>query len=429
MSGMSPELLAIVGVALVHLLPKLLQRARIPAPVSALLLGVGVAAAMPELAEDPTVSLLSTMGIAALFLFAGLEVDAEDLGRAPALLVGGLFAQTFALGLATCFGVFGLHLDVAPAMILGLGIVTPSGGFILDGLHSLGGEPAEKPKVRDAALVAELLALVVFFGVTQSTSLGAMVGSLAVMVAMLLLLPVLLRGFARRILPFAPNSEFPMLVLTAVVCAYTTRKLGVYYLVGAFVVGVVARRLKDEVPALASEKNLTAIELFAAFFAPFYFTRAGMLFDPGNVGWKAIGLGVVLLVFATPARIALVAVVRHLATGAPLRAELRIATAIVPTFVFSLVMASVLEQHASAPDFVQGGLLVYAVLNAFVPTAVFSRLPAPEPTPEPLPDPPVQTPDSPPVEPAGATTTEAAETSPPTEAPPDAPTTPRNADA
>lgn len=382
MSALSPELLAILGVVFVHLIPKLLQRIRIPGPVGALLLGMLVSFFWPELGTDPTLALLSTIGIASLFLFAGLEVDADELGKKPTVLLAGLAAHASLLGLATLFGVFVLHLDIAPSMLLGLGLVTPSGGFILDGLAGLGADERERNAIRDAALTAEILALVVFFGVTQASSLGQMALALFTMVAMTALVPVALRTLSRWILPVAPKSEFALLVLTAVVCAFATRKLGVYYLVGAFVVGVVARRLQHEVPELASEKNLSAIELFAAFFAPFYFARAGMSFDPGTIGWKAIGLGALLALAITPLRMAVVAVARHVSIWESLRADTRVATAIIPTFVFSLVMARVLADRHDAPSYVVSGLLAYAVFNAFVPTLVFARLARPaEPEP------------------------------------------------
>ncbi|MBK7092132.1 MAG: hypothetical protein IPH59_10520 [bacterium] len=64
--------------------------------------------------------------------------------------------------------------------------------------------------------------------------------------------------------------------MLAVVCAFVTRELGVYYLVGAFVAGVAAQRFREELPAMASEQMLHAVELFASVFVPFYFFNAGL---------------------------------------------------------------------------------------------------------------------------------------------------------
>ena len=57
------------------LLPKALQRFRIPGAITSLLMGAG-ASALGWFPHDPTLNLMSKLGIVALFLFAGLEIDA-----------------------------------------------------------------------------------------------------------------------------------------------------------------------------------------------------------------------------------------------------------------------------------------------------------------------------------------------------------------
>ena len=53
--------------------------------------------------------------------------------------------------------------------------------------------------------------------------------------------------------PHAPGSEFSLLVMVGMVAAYMTYQLGVYYLVGAFVAGLVAGLLRIRMPLLASD--------------------------------------------------------------------------------------------------------------------------------------------------------------------------------
>src|SRR3954464_2442827 len=67
-------------------LPKALQRYRIPSAISALLMGVG-ARAFGFFDHDPTVQLLATFGIVALFLFAGLEINGGELRRGAGTLL------------------------------------------------------------------------------------------------------------------------------------------------------------------------------------------------------------------------------------------------------------------------------------------------------------------------------------------------------
>ena len=56
----------------------------------------------------------------------------------------------------------------------------------------------------------------------------------------------------------------------------TGAPVGVYYLVGAFVVGITAQRFRERLPAIASDQMLHAVEVFASFFVPFYFFSAGL---------------------------------------------------------------------------------------------------------------------------------------------------------
>lgn len=100
----------------------------------------------------------------------------------------------------------------------------------------------------------------------------AVLRSTAILGAMVAVLPLLFRFFAKVVLPYAPRSEFSFLLIATVLCALITRQFGAYYLVGAFIVGVTAQRFRQQLPAIASAEMLHAIELFAGFFVPFYFT-------------------------------------------------------------------------------------------------------------------------------------------------------------
>src|SRR3546814_1754976 len=82
-------------------------------------------------------------------------------------------------------------------------------------------------------------------------------------------------AFGRWIVPHAPGSEFSLLVMVGFLAAFITYKLGVYYLVGAFIAGLIARLLRIRMPRLASNDNIHALRLFATFFVPFYFFHAG----------------------------------------------------------------------------------------------------------------------------------------------------------
>lgn len=364
--------------------PKALQRYRIPDAVTCLVLGFGAAALGLERGNQ-TVELLSTFGITALFLFAGLEIDARELRRDAKTLtqhVVAWSAMALVVGaLATQF----LHLSWRAAALTSLALVTPSTGFILSSLRAFGLTSSEQFAVKTKAVGSELIALGALFFILQTTSWERFAVATIAMVLIVAFIPFAFRVFATRIAPFAPRSEFAFLLMVAVVCAYATRALGVYYLVGAFLVGVAAQRFRMQLPAMSSEKMVDALEAFGSVFIPFYFFAAGTHVQQDQLGWVAAAVAGGFLVIVTPLRIFAVAAHRRVALEEPFPVSRRIGIALVPTLVFTLVLSSILQTQFGAPQWLVGALVIYTVVNTLLPAFVL-RGQAPEFT-EPLAEP------------------------------------------
>jgi Kef-type K+ transport system membrane component KefB len=75
----SPELGYVALLFLLIVLPRTLVRWKIPTAITSLTLGALAGMGLGAFLGDPTVQLLATLGISALFLFAGLEVDLDEL--------------------------------------------------------------------------------------------------------------------------------------------------------------------------------------------------------------------------------------------------------------------------------------------------------------------------------------------------------------
>ena len=155
--------------------------------------------------------------------------------------------------------------------------------------------------------------------------------------------------------------------------AYLTYQLGVYYLVGAFLAGFVARLLRQRMPKLASDENLHAIQMFASFFVPFYFFYKGMSVPTGALTWRALGLGIGITAVALPLRIGSLWLQRRLIHGESAMGSLRVATALSPTLIFTLVLATVLRERFQISDALYGALLVYAGLSTMLPSLIFAK--------------------------------------------------------
>jgi Kef-type K+ transport system membrane component KefB len=361
------ELMYVALLFALFVVPRVLQRWRLPSAITSLALGAAAGIGFGLFAGDQTIQLLSSFGIVSLFLFAGLEVDGAALRGAARTLLQHL-AIRIALFLVVTLGAAALlGLEVRPAALVALALLTPSTGFILNSLSGFGLSADERAWVKSKAIATELLALAVLFVVLQSASVGRLVLAAAALVAMIAVLPLLFRAFAALVAPYAPKSEFAFLLMLATVAAYATRHLGVYYLVGAFITGVAARRFREHMPALASEQMLHAVEVFASFFVPFYFFHAGLMLRREDFSSGALLMGAVFLVIGVGASTLSVVAHRRAALGEPPRQGLRVALAMVPTLVFTLVLAEILLDRFYIRAELFGGLIVYTIANTLLP--------------------------------------------------------------
>jgi Kef-type K+ transport system membrane component KefB len=360
--------------------PRFFQRYRLPQAITSVALGAAIGLTTGWFRSDPTVNLLATLGIVSLFLFAGLEVDFPELKRN-----GRVLAQHVLLGLAALVGVAAvlallLALPARTAVLLALAVLTPSTGFILDSLPGFGLAPDEQSWVKSKVIVTELIALGGLFVTLQSTNVERLAIAAGILLALVAILPVAFRWFASVVLPYAPKSEFAFLLMVAVVAALATRRLGVYYLLGAFIVGIVAQSFRRRLPAMASDQMLHAVEVFASVFVPFYFFHVGLQLRADDFSREALLSGLGLVVLLIPARILLVGAHRHLALREPWRRGLRVGLSMVPTLVFSLVIAEILRDGFGLAPWIFGSLVVYTLGNTLLPGLVLRpSTPAPQP--------------------------------------------------
>ncbi len=343
-------------------IPRALQRFRLPAALSSFGLGMLATGLLGGAPQDPTLRLLSTLGISSLFLFAGLDVDVDSLKRGFRPVLSHLVLLSLMLAGSVWLGMRNFAMPWASAALTGLALLTPSTGFILEALPAFGLDDDERFWVAIKAVAGEILALLVAFVVLQSGSSTPLAVSSLVILCMVFGIPLLLRWLVRLVVPYAPGAEFSLLVMVGLVAAYMTERLGINYLFGAFLAGFIARRLRSRLPKLASDENLRAIRLFASFFIPFYFFGAGMSVPSAALSWNGL-----------PLRIAGVWLQRRFIKGETALGSLKVAIALSPTLIFTLVLAVILRQRFGISAALFGGLLVYAAMSTLLPSFALSR--------------------------------------------------------
>src|ERR1700684_1650346 len=243
-------------------IPRALQRFRLPAPLTCFAFGIIVAGFFTPLIHDSVISYLSTLGIAALFLFAGLEVDLAELRRQIPSLAANFAVRGLVLVACARIAAIYLHLGWQVDCLIALALLTPSTGFILDMLPHSGLNHTEQSEVALHAVTGEITAVFLFLVLSQASSVKTLLISGGAIFLLIALMPFVYIALARFVVPYAPGSEFSLLLMVGLICAVITKTLGVYYLVGVFVAGLVARSLSRRLTTLASSGNLEAIRLF-----------------------------------------------------------------------------------------------------------------------------------------------------------------------
>ena len=112
---LSPELTYVLLVVGLFIVPRALQRFRLPAAITAVALGGVLGIGFHAFDGDATIELFGTLGIVAMFLFAGLEVDLHELRRGQRVLLQHVAVQLtlLAAGAAVVMLVFGLEMLMA----------------------------------------------------------------------------------------------------------------------------------------------------------------------------------------------------------------------------------------------------------------------------------------------------------------------------
>ena len=354
--------------AVVLLVPKILLRYRIPVGLSALGIGIITSLSTDWFQNDELLLMLSRLGITSLFLFAGMEVDTEDLKKNASAISKHLVKATAIIFVSALLCIHFLDLTFRPALILALGLLTPSTGFILNSLKASNFKEQEEYWIRTKAIAKEIVAIALLFLALQSQSWEQLLSSTAVILAMILLLPTIFRFFLKRIAPYAQDSEVAFLVLIALVCGVITMKIGAYYLVGAFIVGMTAGRFKHFMGNTESANTLQSLASFFTVFIPFYFYKAGLGFSEDLFTVDGLLVGVVFLIVFIPLRVLSVFSTFHFFLKDFWEDRWPIAMNLLPTLIFGLVVAGILQEDFGVSPYIISGLVIYTIVSSIIPT-------------------------------------------------------------
>lgn len=356
-------------------IPRILLRFGIPMALTAFGLGVATNIGFSSLGGDNVIPAFSTLGIVSLFLFAGMEVDLDAIRGSFKPILGHLVFRIIIIVFLTFIISNIYNLAIASAVIFALAIATPSTGFILNNLESSQMPEQQKFWIKLKAISAEIVALGILLVFSQTGGTENIIGSFLIIILMIIILPFLLKKFAQPFEKISPGSEFGFILILAVISSLITKKLGAYYIVGAFLVGMVTGRYKRNSPSAATEQILQTLRIFSAFFMPFYFFNSGLNMPSGIFSVDALKISLTLLAITIPIKIGSVVFLRRFSFTEEWKDSFTIAVSLTPTLIFGLVLAEILRTKMGLPITLYVGLVIYSLLTTILSQIILKFVP------------------------------------------------------
>lgn len=360
------------------IIPKLLKRWRLPEGMTCLFLGMLSSLFWFSFHNDQLLLLLSRLGITSLFLFAGLEVDIDELKEHRPALQKHLLINALLIVVVGLFLSFLFHLSWRVGLILALGLLTPSTGFILDSLSDFKLNNTQHYWIKSKSIAEEILAVGFLFLIMQSESWQSLLISLVFLGGLLIGLPLLFRFHIKYIAPYAPKSELAFLVLMALLSGVMTQKMGTYYLIGAFLVGLVAGRFNHFMNAPEAKNLFENLSYFFSLFIPFYFFKKGLTLTGSFLEKDGILIGIGFCLIINPIRYFSVQYSLKNFVDKKVRGMWKVSISLLPNLIFGLVIGGILKEKYEVSDSILSGLFLFTIVTSVLPAITFEHRPPKE---------------------------------------------------
>jgi Kef-type K+ transport system membrane component KefB len=364
------ELSYVVLIILLFIFPRILSRFGIPLSLGAFLMGIISSLGLELNKASSVITTFALLGISSLFLYAGLEVDFTELKRNSKPLLQHVLIRILLLCFFSWALMAILSLKFKISVLIALALLTPSTGFILESIHFFKITDNQKSWVKIKAIASEMVALLILV-LVQSGSPFEIIATIVTLILLIFSLPILFEYVSKKVSVTVPGSDFSFLLLLAVTTGTITKKLGAYYLVGAFLVGFTVNFYEKYVAKSSNKEFELAARFFAAFFMPFYFFNAGIKLDPTTLSFGALFTGIIFLMTAIPFRISTIIFQRKIFMKNTIKESLPISIGLLPTLVFGLVLADILKDTGEVSDNIIGGVVLYTIAATILPSIYF----------------------------------------------------------
>jgi Kef-type K+ transport system membrane component KefB len=372
----------LIILAILFFIPKVIYRIRkIPYAITEIILGVILALTLPLFFYiDDTLTVLSAIGIITIFISGGMEADLDFIIKEKSAISEILIIQTIivvalALGLNTIF-----HLTKQISILIALALATPSAGYVFSFLKSTSMSRKDKQNVQSVVVSLEILNILLLLVMLNLGSIWMIIFKIATIIALILLLPILLHFLYQKIFQKVIGAEFGLIFVIALLSAFATDYLGVHFIIGAFVAGIVSIKFLDKIKSekfITSAKHSNIIQgftFFAAIFAPFYFFMTGLMLNKDILTLKAGLIAISAVIVISALRYGTFYLYGKYALKERQAPAMKSAIIYLPTLVFTFVIAEILRERFDIAPFIFGALLIYGILTSIIPMFFMKKI-------------------------------------------------------
>jgi len=373
--------IALMGViALAAFLPAALRLAIVPAVVLEILFGVVIGPqGFDLLGPSVTLDMIAELGLAILFLIAGLEINPREVRGAPTrLAVRGWVAS---LAIAGVLASGGQALGLFPAAgFVAIALTTTAIGALMPILKDRGMlAPPYGPYVLAAGTAGEAFPLVALSLILAGVAGFGAQSVVLVGFALIAVLAIGLAGRVRRLrLPpvlrdtMASSGQFPirLAVFLAVGFALFGESIGLDLVLGAFVAGAVLRAL---VPAdLHNDLMVRLSAVGYGFLIPIFFVTSGMKLNVAAMSSSPMAIALV------PVFVAMMLIVRGLPVlwlyrnALPIRQRIALALHSGTQLPLVVAITAIAVDRDAMPDWCSASLVVAAIITVMLFPALAS---------------------------------------------------------
>ena len=358
---------------ILFIVPKLFQKFRIPSATTEILLGISLGIiAQDFFYEMEFIDVLASLGIISFFIYSGIEIDMRFINRNRSMLLECLAIKLLVL-LVTIYAIAHLTTyDFRVASLIALALITPSAGFIIQNVREFKINKILKQGINANVILAEVMFIFLFIFFINLTNITKAVQVVFLISVWIFFLPRIIEFLYVKVLYKVIDIEFPLLFFIGLISAFFTDYLGLHFIVGAFIAGVFIENFLnnlEEDRKIDSVQKISLIDTFKSIsliFLPFYFFSIGLSVN-GYISLEILSIALLLFIVINGTRLVIHLIHRILRFQDTLKNSFLVSIMILPTVIFTIVVADILLREKIINPETFAILVLYGTFTTFLP--------------------------------------------------------------